>query len=162
MNEASKCRDGHLLVVLSNPPITSGLRTLQRVELARETLSYSSVSIANLFAVPTYRTSGITIAGAKSDGWFAARAELKDSIAAADAVVLAYGCQEPSGLARQHLRDQLDWLGSKIKERDLRTWMIDGRPRHPSRWHRHTFAQHPDLPFADALPLVLRPAALAN
>ena len=155
MNDVSRCRDGHLLVVLSNPPTTSGIRTLQRVELARETLGYSSVAAANLFGIPTYRTGGISAVGIESNGWFTARAELREAIGAADAVILAYGCQEPSGFARQQFRDQLAWLEAAIEVRDLPRWMIDGRPRHPSRWHRHTYAKHPELTFAEALPLVL-------
>ena len=153
---------GHLLVVLSNPPTTSGNRTLQRVEVAKVVLGHSTVAVANLFSIPTYRTGGISDAGKTPAGWLSARVLLANAVAVADAVVLAYGCQEPSGIARQHFRDQLAWLQIALESRALPTWMIDGRPRHPSRWHRHTFAQHPDLPFADALPLVLRPAALAN
>lgn len=156
MNEPSRCRDGHLLVVLSNPPTTSGIRTLQRVELARGTLGYFSVSVANLFAIPTYRTGGISVAGIASDGWLSTRAGLRQAVTSADAVVLAYGCQEPSGLARKHFRDQLAWLKSALVDRQVPTWMLDGRPRHPSRWHRHTHAQLPDMTFGEALPLLLR------
>jgi hypothetical protein len=153
---------GNLLVILSNPPTTSGNRTLQRVDGARAVLGYSTVVAANLFSIPTYRTSGISIVGEAVEGWEAARVLLSDALASADAVILAYGCQEPSGLARQHFRDQLAWLHEKIQERDLRTWMIDGRPRHPSRWHRHTYKQYPDLGFAEALPLVLREVGQAS
>ena len=148
---------GHLLVVMSNPPTTSGARTLQRVEVAKVVLGYSTVAAVNLFSIPTYRTSGISEVGKSLSGWLEARIPLTIVVDKADAVVLAYGCQEPSGAARLHFRNQLDWLHSAIDASQLPVWMIDGRPRHPSRWHRHTFAQHPELAFAEALPLVLRP-----
>ena len=144
------------MVILSNPPTTSGARTLQRVQLARETLGYSSVSVANVFSISTYRTGGITIAGAEPEGWLAARTELTAALNTADAVILAYGCQEPSGIARHHFRDQLTWLQTEIDALGLTIWMIDGQPRHPSRWHRHTHAQHPSLTFLEALPVVLK------
>jgi hypothetical protein len=149
-------RVGKLVVILSNPPTTSGLRTLQRVELAKKTLGFDSVSAANLFSIPTYRTGGITQVGAEPDGWIAAREGLADAIGKANAVVLAYGCQEPSGAARQHFRNQLAWMRTEISGSGLATWMIDGRPRHPSRWHRHTHTRYPELSFAEALPLVLQ------
>ncbi len=146
-----------LLVILSNPPTTSGLRTLQRVELARKTLGFTSVATANVFSIPTYRTSGVSAVGASETGWLAARPGLSDALSVADAVVLAYGCHEPSGTARQHFRDQLSWLEAEIENHGVSTWMVAGRPRHPSRWHRHTHAAYPDVPFAEALVQVLLP-----
>ncbi|TQO19927.1 uncharacterized protein DUF1643 [Rhodoglobus vestalii] len=157
MNDTPSSPDRRLAVVLSNPPTTCGLRTLQRVELARETLGYASVVAVNLFSISTYRTGGISAEGAVEAGWLDARPELLDVLSSADAVVLGYGCQEPSGPARLHFREQLAWLQEEIGNHNLPTWMLDGRPRHPSRWHRHTHASYPDLPFAEALVLALRP-----
>lgn len=157
MSDRSDVREGNLLVVLSNPPTTSGVRTLRRVELARQTLGFESVSIANLFSIATYRTSGISIEGIDSHGWLDARPPLQTGVTNSEAVILAYGCQEPTGAARLHFREQLAWLESTIQERGIPTWMVAGRPRHPSRWHRHTFAVFPNLEFEEALPLVLLP-----
>ena len=156
MEKTHSVGTGNLLIVLSNPPTTSGIRSFSRVELARDVLGYASVATANLFAIPTYRTNGVSSAGVDAKGWFDARAELENGLATADGVVLAYGCQEPIGSARQHFRSQLDWMETIMGGRGLPIWMIDGRPRHPSRWHRHTYAQHPTLTFREALPLVLR------
>jgi len=144
-----------LVAILSNPPTTSGARTRARVESAREVLGFRTVEIANLFGHPTYRTGGISEVGKDASDWLIARRDLADTLLGADGIVLAYGCQEPSGDARVHYRNQLDWLESVLNDLDVPRWMIDGRPRHPSRWHRHTFAQHPELAFAEALPLVL-------
>ncbi|MBH0116994.1 DUF1643 domain-containing protein [Salinibacterium sp. NG253] len=157
MSSLSQNPAGRLAVVLSNPPTTSGSRTLQRVELARQVLGYESVVTANLFSIATYRTTGISEAGADAAGWLGARPELATLLASADAVVLAYGCREPAGAARHHFRDQLSWLQGEMRRHSIPTWMLADRPRHPSRWHRHTHAAHPELPFAEALSLVLRP-----
>jgi hypothetical protein len=123
--------------------------------MAKDTLGYSSVAVANLFSIATYRTGGVSAAGADPKGWLAARPGLAQGVGAADAVILAYGIQEPSGPARHHFRDQLSWLQNEIHERGLKTWMVGGRPRHPSRWHRHTYAEYPDLLFSEALPIAL-------
>ncbi|MBG6058055.1 hypothetical protein RCH16_001253 [Cryobacterium sp. MP_M5] len=114
------------------------------------------MATANVFAIPTHRTGGIAEAGAEPDGWLDARSALTEALAAADAVILAYGCQEPSGRARQHFRNQLAWLQTEIDACGVTTWMVDGRPRHPSRWHRHTYAKYPGLPFSEALPMALK------
>lgn len=127
------------------------------MELARQTLGYESVVVVNLFSIPTYRTGGISEVGAVEAGWLNARPELSEALSSADAVVLSYGCREPSGPARFHFRDQLSWLQAEIDSHNVRPWMLDGRPRHPSRWQRHTHAVYPGLSFAEALLLVLRP-----
>ncbi len=48
----------HLVVIGSNPPTTSGRRTLRRVELARELLGFRTVEIVNLFPWATYPYGG--------------------------------------------------------------------------------------------------------
>lgn len=148
---------GHLLTVLSNPPTTSGVRTMLRVEAARSVLKFDSVSSVNLFSIATYRTGGISEVGADEADWIVARIAIEAAVKNSNSVLLAYGCQEPAGAARLHFRAQVSWLRHLVLMSNLQTWMIDGRPRHPSRWHRHTFAKYPLLTFAEALPLVLTP-----
>jgi len=147
---------GTLLAVLSNPPTTAGTRTRNRVELARQMTGHSSVIIENLFGIATYRTNGISDAGVDQHGWVLARNRLELEIAQADGILLAYGSAEPSGPARQHHRDQVTWLAAQIEQRDLPVWMVADQPKHPSRWHRHTFASHPGVPFREALSVELR------
>jgi len=146
-----------LLVLMSNPPTTSGDRTRRRVALLQELLGIEHTLTANLFAVPTYRTGGITEAGVDIHGWQAARPALGEAIAQANAVLLAYGGQEPSGAARKHFREQVAWARATIEERGASVWTVGGRPLHPSRWHRHTHSEHPDVPFREALLFAVRP-----
>ena len=55
---------GTLLVVGSNPPSkTSGQRTLARVNQAATILGFDHAVIANIFALPTYRSGGIADLG---------------------------------------------------------------------------------------------------
>lgn len=141
-----------LLIIMSNPPLgTSGERTRRRVTLLETLLQARRLMTANLFAVPTYRTGDISVAGQESAGWLNARAELRDGINSSDAVVLAYGSQEPTGTARTHFRSQITWMHDELRLRDVPIWTVGGRPLHPSRWHRHTFRAHEGKDFPPAL-----------
>lgn len=147
-----------LLVIGSNPPSqTSGTRTLNRVELAREVLGFERARLVNLFALPSYRSGGLTELGGRAEGWAAARPEIERGLAEADAVLLAYGATEPSGPARIHFREQVAWLNEQVEQHALPTRWVGGAPRHPSRWQRYTWRTCPDLAFSDALAVALVP-----
>lgn len=141
-----------LLVLMSNPPsTTSGDRTRRRVALLSELLGISATVTANLFSIATYRTGNIVEVGAEPDGWLEARPAISAAIEQCNAVLLAYGGQEPSGPARVHFRGQVAWAETLIEARDLPVWSVGGRPLHPSRWHRFTHAQYPGVLFHEAL-----------
>lgn len=142
---------GTLAAVLSNPPLTSGARTLRRVSLAADLLGLARVEVANLFAGASHATREIGLLGAKDAGWLEARPQLCDALSHADAVLLAYGMAAPSGPAREHFRTQVDWLHARLSELALPVWWVGGAPRHPSRWQRWTHREHADLPFEVAL-----------
>jgi len=143
---------GTLLVVGSNPPSkTSGQRTLARVNQAATILGFDHAVIANIFALPTYRSGGIADLGRTPGGWLDARPPLLSALDECDGVLLAYGTQEPSGAARAHHREQVRWLEEQVEHRDLQTWWVGGAPRHPSRWQRYTWREHPNLSFPEAL-----------
>lgn len=144
----------------SNPPSqTSGARTLARVEMAREVLGFESVRLANLFALPSYRSGGLSELGSTPEGWLEARTEMEQALGEASAVLLAYGVGEPTGPARAHFREQVAWLNAQIAEQDLPTWWVGGAPRHPSRWQRYTWRAFEGTPFPEALRKTLLPCA---
>lgn len=145
-----------LLVVGSNPPSqTSGRRTLTRVEQARVILGFEEARLANLFAVSSYRSGGLSEFGATPAGWLDARADLEAGLSLACGVLLAYGTKPPTGPARSHFRDQVEWLDRRIDAHTLPSWWVGGAPRHPSRWQRYTWRQFPDVSYTDALELAL-------
>jgi hypothetical protein len=145
-----------LLAIGSNPPLTtSGERTRGRLEQARVLLGFQQVKLVNLFAVPTYRTGGVGEVGQTSDGWRSARREIVEALSPAEAILLAYGVTAPSGAAREHHRQQIEWLDAELGHRRLPVYWVGGAPRHPSRWQRYTFRHHPDLPYAEGLKLAL-------
>jgi hypothetical protein len=141
-----------LLVVGSNPPAqTSGQRTLARVQQAATILGFERVTIANLFALPTYRSGGISDLGRTSGGWLDARPPLHSALDACDGVLLAYGTQVPNGEARTHHRDQVRWLDAQVERRGVPSWWVGDAPRHPSRWQRYTWRELPEIEFREAL-----------
>lgn len=154
-------RQSCLLAIGSNPPSqTSGARTLARLDLARHILGFDSVRIVNLFALPSYRSGGLSELGDTPEGWLTARDDMAESLGQAEAVLLAYGVQIPSGPARHHFRDQVAWLEGQIGEQNLPTWWVGSAPRHPTRWQRHTWREFSNMEFEEALKksLVLRGA----
>jgi hypothetical protein len=140
-----------LVAVLSNPPLTDGRRTLRRVELAAQLLGFDQFQVANLFAGPSHASGALAQLGKAEAGWDEARGALSDRLAAADGVLLAYGCTAPTGEARHHFRRQAEWLLERTVATATPTWCVGDGPRHPSRWQRWTSRTHADLAFPDAL-----------
>ena len=140
-----------LLAVLSNPPLTDGRRTLQRVELAVALLGFDRVVVGNLFGVPSHATGAISALGLGPEGWETARSHLDDHLAACDGALLAFGVSAPAGAARERFRRQVRWLLDRTVAVGLPTWQVGDGPRHPSRWQRWTARAHPDLAFPEAL-----------
>lgn len=152
---------GHqqVAVVLANPPLAEGRRTLARVETARRVLDATSAVTVNLFAEPSASVTDISVLGAEEQGWLAARSALMAALEPCTAVLLAYGVSEPTGLARAHHRDQVRWLWGCLALAGIPALQIGDGPRHPSRWQRWTARHHPGVPFIEALALSVRPAA---
>lgn len=147
----SDARPKTLLAVLSNPPLTDGRRTLNRVELAAGLLGFDQVVVGNLFAVPSHATGAISALGLGPEGWATARSHLTDHLAGCDGALLAFGVSAPAGGARDHFRHQVRWLLDRTVSAGLPTWQVGDGPRHPSRWQRWTSRTHPDLAFPEAL-----------
>lgn len=137
--------------VLASPPLTDGTRTLRRVDRARELLGFERSIVVNLFPIATRDVLDISASGKTEESWLAARSQIADALQDAGGVVLAYGVSTPLGAARDHHRIQVDWLLARIAEQHTKTWMVGGRPLHPSRWQRFTYATFPGESFNDAL-----------
>ncbi len=144
-------RQRTLVAVLTNPPLTAGLRTINRVTMAANLLGFDRVVVGNLFALPSHATGAITELGVSPHGWATAKSHLADHLASSDGVLLAFGVTAPSGPARDHFRSQVRWLIERTVSLGLPTWQVGDGPRHPSRWQRWTSRTHPDVGFPEAL-----------
>lgn len=140
-----------LRAVLFNPPSGEGTRTLARVRLAAQILGYEEVVITNLFPLPTVSVLQVNQIGTDAELWESGRSGIAETLSGATDVLLAYGCQEPTGVVRHHFRKQLVWLHEILEDSGSRLWSVSERPRHPSRWQRHTSRHYPGTPFAEAI-----------
>lgn len=154
-DESGKQPRGLLVAVCSTPPLTKGLRTLNRLAMAQEILDFKELAVTNIFGVATRSTGDIAHLGIDLQPWLDSRCDLEQQILRADGIVLAYGTSAPTGPARQHWKAQVDWLLSLVEDRQVPVWSVNGETRHPSRWQRHTYRHSPELPFREALALAL-------
>jgi hypothetical protein len=118
-------------------------------------LGFEHAKLVNLFAVSSYRSADLSELGSEPTAWLAARVDLETGLSSAHGVLLAYGTRPPTGPARQHFREQVDWLNGRIEALGLPSWWVGGAPRHPSRWQRYTWREFPDMAYPDALRLAL-------
>jgi hypothetical protein len=137
------------------------VRTWQRLELARTLLGFDVVTVVNVLNVATFRTNGMSTAGAELAPWLDSRDAISEALGQCDGVLLGYGVSEPTGPARLHYRKQLDWLWTELDKASHPQWSVELPPRHPSRWHRLTHKLAPDSSFADILGSVLLPTPTA-
>jgi hypothetical protein len=145
-----------LVAVLANPPMSDhGTRTRARVDLAADIIGCDTVTIVNLFPVPSRSSLDIAALGETSTTWLAARPEINEAVTGADAVLLGYGTSPPAGRAGDHHRAQVSWTRTLLESLSTQPWMVGGLPRHPSRWQRHTSRTFPGRSFVDALSMVL-------
>jgi hypothetical protein len=142
---------GRILAVLATPPITSGQRTRGRVELSRQLLGFEECVIVNIFSKPTIHSGDVSRLGNDRASWLDARPAISMGISEASAVLLAYGHSEPSGPARLHRREQIDWLFDALRPTQLPVFQVGDAPRHPSRWQRWTSREYPGVAFPAAL-----------
>ncbi|MGC5223722.1 DUF1643 domain-containing protein [Micromonospora sp. DT81.3] len=141
-----------LVAILATPPLaTSGTRTRRRLERLAPLLGCEQVVIANLLRTPTADVIAISSVGAAQKDWVQSRQGILDAIHLADHVLLAWGTTEPTGTARNHHRDQVEWVLDAVARCSVPVWTVGGTPRHPSRWQRFTSRHLPGVAFDVAL-----------
>lgn len=151
----------HLVAILHSQPLGDGRRTLQRVELARSSLSCTSYSVANLYPAPLADVNAMADFENR-DTWQLGRDEVTRAVSRADTtdVLLGYGVQFPTGVNRRRFREQLDWLAEELAARPMRVWTFGGRPTHPSRWQRVVHQHKPGASVDELASVLLAPFAL--
>lgn len=145
-----------LLAVLACLPTTSGNRTRNRVALFAELFNFSSYEIVNLVDVTAYRTDGLNTLAVDSKLWTKQRKRLKEEMSSADACLFAFGVTKPTGQAGKEFAKQVEWLNQEVHASGIDLYRVGDAPRHPSRWQRLTAKDYPEVPFADALGLVVQ------
>jgi hypothetical protein len=127
--------------------------------MASEIIGCDDYVVVNLFPRPTRNVTEIALLGKDPQVWVEARPTVVAGLATCNEVLLGYRLSEPGGEARLHHRDQTTWIISVLQGLGRSAWTVGGRPRHPSRWQRHTSRAHPNLRFREALTLSLNNGA---
>lgn len=136
--------------------MTSGTRTLNRVELARRLIGCSALQIVNLYHAPRRDVNEL---GDPEDlpvvqDWKLRLQREMAKVPGGD-VLLAYGVQEPLKSRRDAHLEKLILIESLLRNYRREPWMVGGRPHHPSRWQRVTYRHSPKEPFVSALAQLL-------
>lgn len=131
-----------LCVVAMNPPVGSGNRTRNQVEVASHVIGCGRFEIVNLCARPTSSTRDLHTRNIVEADWAAARPALTASINAADEVLFAWGVNPLPGTTNLELRNQIRFVLQLTNERGREVWSVGGQPRHPSRWHQYVSDKH--------------------
>lgn len=133
---------GVLGALLLNPPTGSGAQTMRQLQIAKELLGCSSVTVANLFPVPSANMASISELGNAFEAWLPARDAILDLLDHSEKVLFAWGVSRPGGVAGRHFVEQATWVTEQAKIRGSNVWVLGGQPRHPSRWHQYVSEVH--------------------
>ncbi|MGW7002537.1 DUF1643 domain-containing protein [Streptomyces sp. NPDC054933] len=129
-----------LCAVLLNPtPWPAATTITYRNLLAALPLTgCSRLDLVNLLDVPTrdqVELSSVLVSHADVER---SRGLLQKTISGADEVLLAWGSSRVGGTTGRVVRQQQGWLIEHLNAAGREhTWMVGGRPRHPSRWRQY-------------------------
>lgn len=128
-----------LTVILLNPkPEGSTSVSVKRVHMAAQILGLDGVTIVNLTGASSVDSSALRASPSDSSSWMLARRELHSAMEGAENVLAAWGLGGLGPRWQPDFISQRRWLVSTMKTaRISRAWTLDGKPRHPSRWHQH-------------------------
>lgn len=134
----------NLIAVLLNPVRHNRVTVTERnTRLAAAVLGFGSVEIVNLSSVPTRDISELSRLGNDPRGWQRSRPSLRRALQRGDRLLFAWGTTRLTGPARSHQLQQIEWLLQVAQDSGHRTALVlDGLPRHPSRWHQYVGPTH--------------------
>jgi hypothetical protein len=155
-----------LTAVLLNP-VLHDRRTIseRNVGVAAAILGLQSVVIANMHGTPTRDLPALALIARDRGGWEASRGQLAEALTNNEVLLFAWGVGGLVGPAREHLRLQERWVvDAALRAGHEVALMLDGRPRHPSRWRQYLGQQHGRFAhcgtFDDRLRAALQPVPL--
>lgn len=143
-NSVNTQRGGHeLCAILLNPSLKATGSTSQgNLEIAAPALGYSAVSIVNLIDLPTRNSKELSPLAVDPQIWIAARPRIESALSMADGVIFAWGASRLEGKANLWKENQVEWIIEQTLQLGHSTvFMMDGSPRHPSRWRQYVGPQ---------------------
>ncbi|MER5766054.1 DUF1643 domain-containing protein, partial [Streptomyces sp. NPDC002082] len=136
-------RGRRICAVLLNPS-TSGGATVSaaNVERVAARLGYGRLEIANLLKIATKESKALVGLAEDPKLWLDSREALTRALSQADDLLFGWGHAPLAGAANRHKNAQTQWLlGEAQRLGHTQVWMMDGLPRHPSRWHQYVGPQ---------------------
>lgn len=130
--------------ILLNPTgVIQGTSTSVRVlEDVRLSMGWAVLEIANLVGTPTRNSKELEDTTVSHRDFLSARDRLERVVATSDTLIFAWGIAPLRGMVGKYLRDQTEWIVSQARHHGhTHAWMMDGRPRHPSRWRQYVGPQ---------------------
>ncbi|MFC3982715.1 DUF1643 domain-containing protein [Streptosporangium jomthongense] len=158
--------DRVLCAILLNPPLRPAEETVtyRNVTAALSITGCQSLSLVNLLAVPSKDLPSLNQTPISAREIVISREKLRKSITHSDEVLVAWGMGGGTGMLRQLLKDQVTYVREVLREQGVRSvWTLEGKPRHPSRWHQYLGPQKNRVPgssFQDRLNRALVPLLL--
>ena len=132
-----------LCAVLLNPSFT-GPNSVSHgnLRVAAEALGFSRVSTVNLVGVQTRNSYDLAELATMPAAWHSARPEIEDALQTSDHVLFGWGDSRLRGIANNWKQEQIEWtVGRAIDHGHEYVLMMDGKPRHPSRWRQYVGPQ---------------------
>lgn len=128
-----------LTSILLNPPRAGGGAVTRRsLAVACEVLGAKELEIVNLVGTPTRDLLGLNVVAGEARPWTSARPALRSAVCGADILLFGWGLGGFRQPVRGLFRMQVAWLieAALCAGHDA-AWMLDGSPRHPSRWPQY-------------------------
>ena len=125
--------------ILLNPPrVGGGGVTRRSLNAACKALGATDVEIVNLVGIATRDLPGLNDAASEPTAWLAARRDLTSALVQADGLLFGWGLGGFRQPVRDLYRDQVRWMiEASLGAGHVTAWMMDGAPRHPSRWPQY-------------------------
>ena len=141
--EGPATEGGKICVVLLNPSSSDQPTvSVKNVERVIPRLGFGSFEIVNLVDIPTKNSKSLAAVANTPEIWLGARNELTDALARADDLLFGWGHAPLQGPANGLKRMQTLWLYAEAERLGhTHAWMMNGLPRHPSRWHQYVGPQ---------------------
>lgn len=136
--------DGPVLcAVLLNPSFTSPSSvSYGNLRVAAEALGFGRVSTVNLVGRQTRNSHDLAELATMPAAWHSARPEIEDALQTSDHVLFGWGDSPLRGIANTWKQEQIEWtIGRAIDHGHEYVLLMDGKPRHPSRWRQYVGPQ---------------------
>lgn len=138
----ASCRGALVCAILLNPTLGEESVSGANLAVAASALGFRSLRIVNLVGINTRNSKELAQLAVDRQAWDASRPEIAAAIESCDQILFAWGSSPLAGTANKWRTEQINWVVSLCQSLGHRSaWMMDGVPRHPSRWRQYVGPQ---------------------